>query len=531
MEKRTLLAIIISIGILLAWDLLFVQPKIPEKPSPSVEEGTETAQKEVVDTTIPAEIYKKPDLGTSDIQQETIIINTPLYKATFSIKGAQLISLKLNKYKDALGPDAKPVEMISSPMPALSLKGGFSDSRCAYVPSVHGNIDVYNTPYKLVFNAEPIEGLVFRRIYTIDPNNYTIGCQMALTNNTDKDMNLGICIDLENVYPLGEKKSRYTFEGPVLLNSKHLEEFKLSKVKTPGSFRQFPGLIKWFGFEDKYFLKAAILTEPQETALTIKRLDQDMVRLIYELPDPHIKAGGSLAQNLLLFIGPKELGTLKASGYGLNKALDFGFFDIIAKPLLISLNWINQYVKSYGWSIIILTIIVKLILYPLTFTSFKSMKGLQKVQPLMKELQTKYKDDRTKMNQELMKLYKEHKINPMGGCLPMLLQIPILFALYRMVLSAIELRHTPFYIVGTWLPDLSAKDPYYITPLLMGASWFIQQKMTPATGDPTQQKMMLFMPIVFTILFLNFPSGLVIYWLVSNVLSIIQQTYINRSHS
>jgi len=530
MEKRTLLAIIISIGILLAWDLLFVQPKTPEKPSATVEERAEPAQKEVIDTTIPAEIYKNPDLGTSDIQQETIIINTTLYKATFSTTGARLISLKLNKYRQTMAPDAKLVEMIHLPIPTISLKGGFLDSRCVYAPSVHGNMDVYNTPYKLVFSAEPIEGLVFRRIYTIDPNAYTIGCKIALTNNTDKDMNIGMSIDLENEYSLEKKKSRYTFEGPVLLNSKHLEEFKLSKVKTPGSFRQFQGLIRWFGFEDKYFLKAAILTEPQETVLTIKRPDQDMVRLIYEIPDPHIKAGGSLAQNLLLFIGPKEIGTLKASGYGLNKALDFGFFDIIAKPLLISLNWLNQYVKSYGWSIIILTIIVKLILYPLTFTSFKSMKGMQKVQPLMKELQTKYKDDKAKMNQELMKLYKEHKINPMGGCLPMLLQIPILFALYRMVMSAIELRHTPFYIVGTWLPDLSAKDPYYITPILMGISWFIQQKMTPTTGDPTQQKMMLFMPIVFTILFLNFPSGLVIYWLISNVLSVIQQAYINRSH-
>ncbi|MCD6569444.1 MAG: membrane protein insertase YidC [Deltaproteobacteria bacterium] len=530
MEKRTLLAIVISIGILLAWDLLFVQPKIPEKPPASGQEESDIAQKELTDNAIPTEIHRESDPGALDVQQETIIINTLLYKATFSTKGAQLISLKLNKYRENLEADAKPVEMILSPMPAISLKGGFSDRNHLYVPSAHGDVDVYNNTYELVFRAEIIKGVVFRRIYTIDPNSYIIGCRVVLTNNTDKNMSLGMSIDLENMYPIEKKGARYIFEGPVLLNSKHLEEFKLSKIKGPDSFRQFPGLIRWFGFEDKYFLKAIILTEPQETVLTIKRLDSNLVRFIYELPSPGIEPGEDLVQNLSLFVGPKELKTLKASGHDLDKALDFGFFDIIAKPLLISLNWINQHVKSYGWSIIILTIIVKIILYPLTLTSFRSMKEMQKAQPLMKEIQTKYKDDRPKMNQELMKLYKEHKINPMGGCLPLLLQIPILFALYKMVLSAIELRHTPFHIVGTWLPDLSAKDPYYITPILMGVSWFIQQKMTPTTGDPTQQKMMLFMPIIFTILFLNFPSGLVIYWLISNVLSIIQQAYINRAH-
>ncbi|RLA99419.1 MAG: hypothetical protein DRG37_04765 [Deltaproteobacteria bacterium] len=255
------------------------------------------------------------------------------------------------------------------------------------------------------------------------------------------------------------------------------------------------------------------------------------VDLSYGLSEIAIPAGSKQSLDMLFYIGPKELKTLKLAGYDLNKALDFGFFDFFAKPMLISLNWINSYIHSYGWSIIILTVTIKLLLYPLSLKSFKSMKELQKIQPLMKEIQAKYKDDKSRLNQELMKLYSEHKVNPMGGCLPMLLQIPILFALYRIFLSAIELRHTPFHIVGTWLPDLSAKDPYYITPILMGLSWFIQQKMTPMGGDPAQQKMMLFMPVIFTIFFLNFPSGLVIYWLVSNVLSIAQQAYINRVHT
>jgi len=329
-------------------------------------------------------------------------------------------------------------------------------------------------------------------------------------------------------YPVNGELSKTTFNGPALLNGKHLEEFKLSKIKEPGQFRPFPGNIKWFGYEDTYFLNVIVPINAPVASLSISRLDDSFIASSYS-QQYDIQPGKTVEQDLGMYIGPKEYNSLKLySKYGLNTALSFGFFDIVAKPMLISMNWINKYVGSYGWTIIILTFIIKIILYPLTLKSFKSMKGLQKIQPLMKELQEKYKDDKQRQNQELMKLYKDHKINPMGGCLPLVLQIPILFALYKVFLSAIELRQTSFHIVGTWLPDLSAPDPYLITPLLMGASWFVQQKMTPTPGDAMQQKIMMFMPLIFTFMFLTFPSGLVIYWLISNILSVIQQAYINR---
>jgi YidC/Oxa1 family membrane protein insertase len=192
---------------------------------------------------------------------------------------------------------------------------------------------------------------------------------------------------------------------------------------------------------------------------------------------------------------------------------------------LIFLKYINKGTHNFGLAIIVLTIVIKILFFPLTHTSYKSMKDMQKVQPLMLKLKKKYKDDKEKLNKEIMALYRSHKVNPLGGCLPMILQIPVFFALYKALLGSIELRHAPFIF---WINDLSAKDPYYITPIIMGASMFIQQKMTPTVGDPTQAKIMLLMPIVFTIMFLNFPSGLVIYWLVNNVLSIGQQFYINK---
>ncbi len=177
-------------------------------------------------------------------------------------------------------------------------------------------------------------------------------------------------------------------------------------------------------------------------------------------------------------------------------------------------------------AIIIITVIIKILFYPLTFKSYKSMKEMQKVQPMMAKLKEKYKDDRDGLNRAIMELYKEHKVNPLGGCLPMLVQMPIFIALYRALMSSIELRHVPFML---WIHDLSAKDPYYVTPLVMGATMFIQQKMTPPTGmDPMQAKMMMALPVVFTVMFINLPSGLVLYWLVNNVLTIAQQAYIHK---
>jgi YidC/Oxa1 family membrane protein insertase len=228
-------------------------------------------------------------------------------------------------------------------------------------------------------------------------------------------------------------------------------------------------------------------------------------------------------------------------GADLAKIVDFGFFDIIAKPLLHVMNFLHRYLPNYGVVIIIITIIVKLLFWPLSNKSYQSMSQMKKLQPKMAELRAKYKNDKKMMNQEIMNLYKLYKVNPLGGCLPMIFQIPVFFAFYKMLYQAIELRHAPFFL---WIDDLSAPDrlfsfdftipmmtaPYGIPVLtiIMGASMFLQQKMSPPPGDPTQAKMMMFMPIFFTFIFINFPSGLVLYWLVNNILSMGQQYYVTK---
>ncbi len=229
------------------------------------------------------------------------------------------------------------------------------------------------------------------------------------------------------------------------------------------------------------------------------------------------------------FFGPKE--TKLLDRYGLGSALQFGMFGIIARFLLEVLVWINQYTKNYGFAIIVLTILIKVVLYPLQHKSIVSMKKMQKVQPKMEAIKNKYKkaktdpDQRQKMNVEMMKLYQVEGINPMSGCIPILLQLPILWGFYGLLSRAIELRGAPWIL---WIRDLSEKDPTYILPILMTATMFIQTYITPMSGDPAQRKLFLFMPLVFGFIFKDFPSGLVVYWLVQNILTIVQQTIMNK---
>jgi YidC/Oxa1 family membrane protein insertase len=242
-------------------------------------------------------------------------------------------------------------------------------------------------------------------------------------------------------------------------------------------------------------------------------------------PKASLQPQTQFTQSYAVYLGPKDLDILKAFGSDLDRALDFGWFDVVAKPMLYVMKFFFNYTGNYGLAIIFLTVIIKILFWYPTHISYKSMKEMKKLQPEMAKLKEKFKDDREKLNKEMMDLYRRYKVNPMSGCLPIAIQIPIFFALYKVLLYSIEIRHAPFY---WWIQDLSAQDPYYISPILMGASMFVQQWMTPTPGDPTQAKIMLIMPVVFTFMFLTFPTGLVIYWLFNNLLSIGQQIYINR---
>jgi YidC/Oxa1 family membrane protein insertase len=269
-------------------------------------------------------------------------------------------------------------------------------------------------------------------------------------------------------------------------------------------------------------MAALFITSPQQGTAAFLREARDATSADFYL---------SVSAPQIAFIGPKEFDRLREFGHDSKKILNFGFFGAIAEILLISIKAIHKAFPNWGFSIIILTIIIKIIFFPLTYSSTKSMSKMQELQPKIKALRARHKkakqdiNQRRQMNEEMMKLYKEHGINPAGGCLPILVQIPIFWGFFRMLVVAIEFRHSPFIL---WIKDLSVHDPYYVTPILMGATQFISQKMTPTSADPSQAKMMLIMPVVMTIFFMNFQSGLVLYWLTNNVLQIGQQYIMNR---
>lgn len=311
-----------------------------------------------------------------------------------------------------------------------------------------------------------------------------------------------------------------------LIGSASLVDGKVEK-ETPDSELERKGAVQWVALQDKYFI--GVLMPQGGTAALVKKEGDKLVSAGVRMP----QAGNGATSQLQLYAGPKEYDILRSLHVGLEDTIDFGWFifgswsvvKAVAKPIFYVLRFINEYTHNYGVTIILLTMGIKLLFVPLQYKSYKSMKQMQGIQPKVLAVQEKFKDDRDRLNKELIKLYRDHKVNPVGGCLPMVLQMPVFVALFNILYMTIDLRQAPF--MG-WITDLSVQDPYYVLPVVMGATMVIQQKITPTTMDPTQAKIMLMLPAFMTFLFINFPAGLVLYWLTNNVLTITQQVVTDR---
>jgi YidC/Oxa1 family membrane protein insertase len=499
MEKRTLIAVILAIAILVAYQYLFVKPasKPPAgPPAPAVETPAPTAP--------PVEVAPVP----SPEGERLITVDTDLYTATLSSVGGTVKSFKLKKYKDSEGKDVSLLDGQGT-YPALGIgwKDDFSLSRENFhVTGEDLALDESRQTGSVSFEYAA-QGYSIRRTYTFHNGSYLFDLKDETAGLPGYEITLGGDFGI-----FDRKQQRLSHTGPVLLKESDRIEIKPAKLKEPSVYA---GDIKWIAQEDKYFCAAIVPASVPVEARVWKFQDSAVISL----------QGASGVNDLKVYAGPKELDRLKGLGIGLQHIVDFGFFSILARPIFWLLQLCHKVVGNYGWAIVILTIIVRVPFIPLVNKGQRSMKQLQKLQPRMQELKEKHKNDPQRMQQEMMGLYKKYKVNPLGGCLPMLLQIPVFFALYKVLLVAIELRDAPFML---WITDLSQKDPLYILPIVMGITMLIQQKMTPTAGDPKQQKLMMFMPVIFTFLFLNFASGLVLYWLVNNLLSIGQQIYVNR---
>jgi YidC/Oxa1 family membrane protein insertase len=281
----------------------------------------------------------------------------------------------------------------------------------------------------------------------------------------------------------------------------------------------------WIALVQHYFVSAWLPKEGAEREFYIRKLGDNLYSAGVIVPFAAVAAGASGRLGVQLYAGPQEQEKLKSMAPGLNLVVDYGWLAVIAQPIFWVMGMIHRVVGNWGWSIILLTVLIKACFFPLSAASYKSMAKMRLVTPKMQKLKEMYGDDRARLNQEMMELYKKEKINPLGGCLPIVVQIPVFISLYWVLLGAVEMRNAPW--LG-WITDLSVKDPYYVLPLIMGATMLIQTKLNPTPPDPVQAKVMQIMPIVFTAMFLFFPSGLVLYWVVNNVLSIAQQWQITR---
>jgi len=524
MDKRTILVLFITIFIIFFFQMYFA-PKQPEvtQPAPKKEEKVDIApaareapaKNEVI-------ITKKTESSTIKTQKD-VVVETSLMRVTLTNFGGAIKSVKLTQYKEKVR-DSKQKELIEdikpySYIPTVTrvMDGEIIDDRIFFTVD-REMIRVQDTPQTLVFSGKMSDGKTIKKIYTFFHDSYTIDMKIE-TESTGKEKTV---VDFAVIS--AQHDSKYTFKGPFIYKGKKLEQIeKIEKnIEVDKAFT-------YAGFDDGFFAFILIPDSSSHFPLTVLKTENKTPVLRSTIDTRSFSAK--------LFFGPKKTEVLKSLNINAEKIIDFGWFDILAKPLVLGLNYSNKVTHNYGIDIILLTIFIKIIFYPLSVKSYKSMKEMQKLQPQILKLKEKYKNDRQKLNQEMMELYKRKKINPMGGCLPILIQIPVFFALYKALSGAIEMRHAPFFL---WIDDLSAPEDLYtifvagfglpirILPLFMGVTQFIQQKMTPTGADPLQEKMMLFMPIFFTFLFWGFPSGLVLYWLINNVISIAQQYYINR---
>jgi YidC/Oxa1 family membrane protein insertase len=317
-----------------------------------------------------------------------------------------------------------------------------------------------------------------------------------------------------------------TFTGPAVFTDKDKYQkvsfSDIDKEKAKYATQAGDG---WIALVQHYFVSAWIPKEGASREFYIRKVSNDLYSAGVIVPLPEVAAGATAGAGVELYAGPQEQEHLKKIAPGLNLVVDYGWLAVIAVPIFWALEVIHRFVGNWGWSIIFLTIMIKAAFFPLSAASYRSMAKMRLVTPKMAKLKELYGEDRARLNQEMMELYKKEKINPLGGCLPILVQIPVFISLYWVLLGAVEMRNAPW--LG-WITDLSVKDPFYVLPLIMGATMLIQTKLNPTPPDPMQAKVMMIMPIVFTGMFLFFPSGLVLYWVVNNMLSIGQQWQITR---
>ncbi len=526
MDKKVFLAVSLCAGIFLLWNQLYLKPYADRQQAyqqqqqllqqQSAPAATDTVTANSADASNATGDKKAPRTGKTGATisgPQTVTLGKADYSATISTKGGVVTTFNLADYR---GTKADRISRLVGGPDQLQLNSPSPD--WTYLAAVNYKVQKSDAN-NLVLSYED-DKVSVRRTYTLDPAIYSLDNDTTVSFKIPGPSLLYIGLQAIKTLPKNQLENE---RRQIFLNrtggQKNWTVGDLDDVK-----EEQQG--KWFGFASRYFLNAiSNRNEGIQPQFQARPLENGEVAAGFFFP----VANNAAQIPLRLYYGPKDIDLLKKAGGHLDSAVDFGWFTVFAYPMLEALKWFYRYLHNFGLAIILLTVLVKLITYPLTLKSMKSMKQMQRIQPQLARLREKHKDDKEKLNKEMLQLMKANGYNPMSGCLPMFIQMPIFVALYNVLYGAIDLYGQPFF---GWIHDLSAKDPFYVTPVLLALMMFVQQKMTPSTAaDPAQQRMMMMMPVVFGFMMLWLPSGLTLYMLVNSVVSVVQQVVINKTIS
>jgi YidC/Oxa1 family membrane protein insertase len=495
--------------------------------------GAQSAGTVAPDVVQPAMVAGKSSVIDS---AQRITVTTDLLQVELDSLGGDIRKASLLKYPEKLEEPEKPVVLFNDQLPRILI------AQSGLVATQGKSVDHYATfkteqsEYSLSEGSDKIdvkltwqdpEGLTVNKVYTFHRGSYAVDMSVEVVNATGKDWTGFLYRQLQrnDVDPADQSRFIITFTGGVVSNE--INKYEKIDLDEMGEWRPEQQLIKggWVAMIQHYFAGAWIPNQEEYNNFYTGALDNGRYRIGVSSTERKVAPGSTDTFESKIYIGPKIQDRMAHVAPNLQLTVDFGILTILADPVFWLLDNIHDYVGNWGWSIILVTLIIKLIFYKLSQAAYRSMANMRKFQPKIVQIRERYGNDKQRMSQAMMDLYKKEKINPLGGCLPMLVQIPVFIALYWVLLESVELRQAPFIL---WIEDLSARDPYYVLPLIMGASMFVQQKLNPAPMDPMQQKILMFLPILFTAFFMVFPAGLVLYWVANNILSIAQQWYITR---
>ncbi|HVK95766.1 MAG TPA: membrane protein insertase YidC [Noviherbaspirillum sp.] len=541
--QRTVLWLVFSMSLILLWDnwmqyngkqSMFFPTVAQQTAQPTDANNTAgTTRADVPQASAGTSSATAVPSGTPLVKSEVVTITTDVIKAEIDTVGGELKRLELLKHKDTVDPTKNMVLFDSSSNHLYVgqtglIGGGYPNHKSGFVAKPGPRMLDGADALQLVLESE-LNGVRLVKTMSFKRGDYTIGVRHEVFNNSGAPINPSLYLQLvrDGSKPPGESQFYSTFTGPaVYTDADKFQKLAFEDIEEGKARHATKADNGWTALVQHYFVSAFIPPANVAREIYTKKIGPDLYAVGSILPLGTVSPGASAAMDARLYSGPQESSILEQLAPGLELVKDYGWLTVIAKPIFWLMDQIHKIIGNWGWTIIVLTILIKLAFFPLSAASYRSMAKMKTVTPKIQAIRDRYKSDPAKMNQAMMELYRTEKINPLGGCLPILIQIPVFIALYWVLLASVEMRNAPW--LG-WILDLAAPDPWYILPVVMAVTMFIQTKLNPTPPDPIQAKVMMFMPIIFSVMFFFFPSGLVLYWVVNNILSIAQQWVITKN--